>query len=234
MDISILLPTRERPDLVRRMLDSLIGTASRPERIEVILYADDDDFTSQAITHDGVALRKLTAPRQRMGAITRACYAACRGQYIQLANDDIIYRTLRWDDQVLEAFGEFGDDVALVWGNYLHSGMPAHPFLSRTVCDVVGKICPAEYDREFIDTHLYDIFRLLRQQGHNRMRYLPEVIVEHCHVFAGKMAPDATFQKKHYAHDERTYLGWADERMLCALDLAAHIARCEQRIRVAA
>jgi len=112
----------------------------------------------------------------------------------------------------------------MVWGNDLHSGRPAHPFLSRTVCDMLGQICPAEYDREFIDTHLYDIFRELLKLGQNRMRYLPEMVVEHLHVYAGKMVADATFAKKHFARDERTFITWSEERQLLARDLAQCIA----------
>ncbi len=219
-DFSLILPTRERPALVERTLDSLCATATRPEQVEVVLYADDDDLVSQAIEYPALKLRKLVGPRQRMGQITRACYRACTGRIIMLANDDIIFRTPGWDRQVLAAFDVHADGLALVWGNDLHSGAPAHPFLSRATCEMLEEVCPAEYDREFIDTHIYDIFRTLRELGHNRMRYLPEVIVEHCHVYAGKMVADATFVKKHYAHDERVYMAWTDERSIIARDMA--------------
>jgi len=228
-DISLILPTRERLALVHRTLNSVRTTANRPERIEVVLYADADDLISQSIEFPALTVRKLVGPRQSMGQITRACYAACSANVIMLANDDIIFRTRGWDETVLQTFAEFPDDIALVWGNDLHSGMPAHPFLSRTVCDMLGQICPAEYDREFIDTHLYDVFRELLKLGQNRMRYLPEVVVEHLHVYAGKMIADATFMKKHFARDERTFITWAEERQLLARDFALRIATSAAR-----
>src|SRR2546425_3059127 len=62
LDFSILLPTRGRPARVRRLLDSIALTAGEPARIEVVLYLDEDDAASQAVTHVGVTLVKLIRP----------------------------------------------------------------------------------------------------------------------------------------------------------------------------
>jgi hypothetical protein len=49
IEFSFLLPTRGRPEQVRRFAQSVIETAADPSRIEVILCVDEDDPDSHHI-----------------------------------------------------------------------------------------------------------------------------------------------------------------------------------------
>jgi glycosyltransferase involved in cell wall biosynthesis len=66
--ISLLLPTRGRPHLLRRLFDSLAARTDNLDDLEVILYLDDDDETAQAISDDRFSLIKIIGPRLSMGA----------------------------------------------------------------------------------------------------------------------------------------------------------------------
>ena len=66
--ISILLPTRERPHLVRRLFDSLAMRTDSLNDLEVILYLDDDDETSHDISEERFSVIKIIGPRASMGA----------------------------------------------------------------------------------------------------------------------------------------------------------------------
>jgi hypothetical protein len=224
-DISLIMPTRERPFLARRMLDSVFATASRPSHLEVVLYIDGDDRPSHEINHPNLQIIKVIGPRAKMGAMTRACYAASRGRYTMLANDDLVFRTPGWDRVIVERFLVWADRVALVWGNDLFRGarLPTHPFLSRTTCELMGGICPEAYRRDYIDTHIYDIFCALDRLGHDRRVFLPDLIFEHTHVENGKAEADRTSIKLRKEADEVTYISWAEERRLAAARLARHI-----------
>ncbi len=224
-DISLILPTRNRTALVHRALDSIVQTAEYPEKLEIVLYIDSDDLESHEIDHPTLNLIKLIQPRARMGHMTQTCFAASKGRYVMLFNDDVLCRTRRWDEVIRRRFERFGDDVALVWGNDLFRGaaIPSHPILPRTVCDILGGICPRSYHRDYIDVHLYDVFCQLRRLGHDRLLYLPDLVFEHLHPEAGKGICDATYLKSHHQDDELTYLAWADERTLAAARLARHI-----------
>jgi glycosyltransferase involved in cell wall biosynthesis len=224
-DISLILPTRGRPQHIERVLDSLMESAVDPSRLEIVLYVDLDDEPSHGIEFAGANIVKLIRPRTKMGRITRQCYEASHGRYIMLANDDMIFQTREWDRIVVDAFAQCGDDIALVWGNDLHSGMPVHPYLSRAVCDLMDGVCPEDYDREFIDTHIWDIFRKLKRLGHDRMRYLPDLVLEHIYVHAGKAEADATFEKPRHAADERLYIAWDEERQCKADQIGRHIGK---------
>jgi hypothetical protein len=225
-EISLILPTRGRPSLARTMLDSVVETAAQPDRVEAVLYLDRDDAASHPIDQPFLRVQKLILPRANMGAMTRAAYAASRGRYVMLANDDLFFRTPGWDVAVVEAFHAVPDDIALVWGNDLFHGasFPTHPILSRTACEILGGICPGQYHRDYIDTHLYDVFAQLRELGHDRLHYLAEVVFEHVHVDCGKAGPAVASAKRHASYDESTFISWAEERSAMARRLARYIA----------
>jgi hypothetical protein len=210
------------------MLSSVARTAAQPDSLEVILYLDRDDPQSHQINHPTLKLIKLVGPRVKMGHMTHACYAASSGRILMLANDDLYFRTRGWDLLVRETVERTPDQVCLIWGNdLLHRGrFPTHPILTRTVCELMGGVCPQQYDRDYIDTHIYDVFVELRRLGHDRMVYLPDVIFEHMHVEAGKAFPDATSVKLCRTYDEQTFIAWAEERQLAARRLARRIGFC--------
>jgi hypothetical protein len=225
MEFSLILPTRERPAMLAETLESLASTAQSPGAIEVILYIDRDDQATRAFAFSGLAVRKIVGPRSRMGHVTRQCYAATTGRLVMLANDDLRFRTPGWDQRVLSAARQFPDGLCLIWGNDLCSGNAAHPILPRAACERLEGICPECYDRVFIDTHIYDVFRRLKARGHDRFCYLPDVVVEHLHPDFQKGPCDAVSVKRHFAADERAYVRWAEERERLAGRLARAIER---------
>ncbi|MBI5235165.1 MAG: glycosyltransferase [Deltaproteobacteria bacterium] len=178
---SFLMPTRNRPDLVRRFFQSLADTTAFPEFIEVVLAADEDDMESQAITEHRFRLTRVVTPKgANMGELNRACYQASKGRYVCLINDDVIVRTRAWDRAVYNVFARFDDDVALIHTNDLmfEEKLCTFPILSRIACDAIG-VCPAQYRRYRIDDHIYDTYNMLAHIGHKRIFYLPDVIFEH-------------------------------------------------------
>ncbi|MEK6791520.1 MAG: glycosyltransferase [Deltaproteobacteria bacterium] len=178
---SFLMPTRKRPDLVKRFFQSIADTTAFPERIEVVLAADEDDKVSQAITEDRFQLTRVVTPKgANMGELNRACYQASKGRYVCLINDDVVVRTKAWDRAVYNVFSRFDDDVALIHTNDLmfEEKLCTFPILSRTACDEIG-VCPAEYRRYRIDDHIYDTYNMLAHIGYKRIFYLPDVIFEH-------------------------------------------------------
>lgn len=195
---SILLPTRGRPAILKRCLESIAATAAALQGIECVLYVDDDDDTSLGVEQPGLALTRVIGPRRTMGAMHQACYAASKGRFVMLAGDDIIFRTPGWDETVLRAVSRFPDDIVMAYGNDLIQGrnMSTAPILGRAACELLGGPCPAEYPSEFIDTHILDQFTKLRYWGFDRIVYLDQVIFEHMHFVVGKADFDATYANR--------------------------------------
>jgi hypothetical protein len=142
--LSLIVPTRERTGQLRRLLDSLAATASRPEALEVVLVVDADDQASldflagfkgegraggvspllganEASPRQTGGLRPPLAlsrvvvpPGQSMGALNMAGYEASSGEHLMLLNDDVVARTPGWDEKILARCRRYPDGVFLV------------------------------------------------------------------------------------------------------------------------
>ncbi len=225
VDLSIILPTRERARDVRRLYDSLLDTAADPDRIQIVLYLDDDDPSGPLLEEPRLAILQTTGPRTTMGRMLRRAITIADGEYIMLTNDDAAFRTREWDRKILSASRRFPDGVSLVWCNDLfrRDAIPNFPIFSRRAYDMIPALIPARYVRDYVDTHLLDIFTKLESLGWPRKLYLEDVVLEHLHVEAGKAQPDSVSQKSRHFADELTYFSGEGQRALTARYLAAHI-----------
>lgn len=180
--LSLIVPTRGRPDPLRRFLDSLAATTSHPAKLEVILVIDHDDPESHSISHPRLPIRHIVGPPGRtMGELNVAGFEASVGAFVMLLNDDVVVQTRGWDAVLLRAASRFPDQIVLVHVNdtLMREHLCTFPLLSRRFCEIVGGICPTTYRRYRIDDHIEDIFNLLAALGERRTVYLPDVIFEH-------------------------------------------------------
>ncbi|MBM4348293.1 MAG: glycosyltransferase family 2 protein [Deltaproteobacteria bacterium] len=178
---SFLIPTRGRPQLVKRFFESILDTAYFIEEIEVILCLDDDDWESQNISDERLSIKKVVFPKgSNMGSLNRACFEASSGRYLILINDDVIIRTKGWDKTISAVYSTYSDDIALIHVNDLlfRESLCTFPILSRRACLKIG-ICPEEYRKYRIDDHIYDTYQMLAYLGHRRILYLADVVFEH-------------------------------------------------------
>ncbi|MDB5308032.1 MAG: hypothetical protein JWO38_2234 [Gemmataceae bacterium] len=179
---SLIVPTRGRPDQLRRFLDSVAATASRPKSLEILLVVDADDAPSLEVDHPKLDVKYVVGPPGRtMGALNNTGYAVSTGEYVMLLNDDVVIRTRGWDATALACFRRFPDPIALVHVNdtLIRDYLCTFPMVSRTFCELAGGICPTGYRRYRIDDHVEDVFNLLAALGERRAVYLPDVVFEH-------------------------------------------------------
>jgi hypothetical protein len=59
--------------------------------------------------------------------------------------------------------------------------------------------------------------------GHDRIRYLDDVVFEHMHYILGKGAADSTYNKKNQRADDLLFIALDDERLIGAKLLAQYI-----------
>ena len=234
--ISLLVPSRGRPALLRRFLDSVLARAERPDLVEVVVYADDDDPQSHGLELQGLEVQTLVGPRTTMGRCNTACLERSRGDIVVLGNDDVVICTHAWDGILRRLHASVPDGVYLAYPNDLFKGRSvcAFPILSRSACGLLAEPFPAAYRGAFIDYHLLDIFRRLEHRGHARLIYLEELIFEHLHYRTGKAEFDATYRGRDRFRDDATFLALRSERSAAAATLIAAIegrtsARLEAR-----
>jgi glycosyltransferase involved in cell wall biosynthesis len=224
--ISILLPTRGRPEQAERLLQSIVETTEDPSHIEVILYADDDDPASHAIQRDDLSIIKIIGPRLPMGGLNTACLERSTGDIIVPLNDDMVIRTSNWDRRIIEIHERFPDQVYLAYPNDLHTGekLPSTPIISRKTCEVLTHPFPESYQGGFIDYHIMDIFKRLQVLGENRIVYLGDVVIEHLHYQYGKAEVDATYEQRGPLNvGDEVFVGLRHYRQDSSRLLLAHI-----------
>lgn len=210
MKISILCPTRGRPENVKRLLDSLRDTSSVMP--EVVFYTDDDDFVLPEL-YNIAGARTITGPRICLSEMWNRCAEVATGEILMHAGDDIIFRTKGWDDQVRRAFAAFQDRLIFVHGDDGVYGdkFGTHGFLHRAWIDAVGYFCPPYFSSDFNDTWFNEVFNGLRR------RVALNFLTEHMHPIVGKAEYDQTHKDRLARHErdnvKKLYEDLAPERM---------------------
>ena len=219
--ISLLLPTRGRPKLAERFFRSVVEKTYHLGLLEIVCYIDEDDVESHALDNEKINITKIIGSRLSMGAYNTACLRRSSGDIVILVNDDMIIRTSRWDEQVRRLHSEIEDKVYLAYGNDLfkEKSLCAFPIISRRTCEILGDPFPADYKGAFIDYHLLDIFKRVQKAGHDRIRYLENLVFEHMHFRSGKGKLDATYAARRRFEDDDVFLRLRDARSIGATGL---------------
>ena len=130
--ITILLPTRGRPELLEKSLKSLIDRASNPEDIEIMLGLDEDDtatidYIKETIApylqDKGVEARaNIFKPLgyENLHTYVNTLAGASMGEWLFFWNDDGIMTTEGWDNVINSYTGQF----KLLAPNDNHNGHP--------------------------------------------------------------------------------------------------------------
>jgi glycosyltransferase involved in cell wall biosynthesis len=113
--VSVLLPTRNRVELVERSVQSLLSNSQDPTRIEIVTAYDDDDQVSAKyfqslewrtlVKQFGAHEQALQCPKwgyRRLNYYYTAAAKQAQGQWLMIWNDDAVMRTLGWDHHVAE------------------------------------------------------------------------------------------------------------------------------------
>jgi hypothetical protein len=193
MKISILCPTRGRPEQVKAMLASLEETSTVVP--EVVFYVDDDDDTfPTALPYSN--WNAVRGPRIVMTDMWNKCAEKATGEILMQSGDDMLFKTKGWDEMVRRAFACFPDRLVLVHGDDGAHGnrFSTHSFVHRAWIDAVGYFLPPYFSSDFGDTWLNDVFNAV-----NRRICLP-FVTEHLHPMFGKGQWDKTHQERLERH----------------------------------
>lgn len=203
--ISILCPSRGRPDSLGEMVATAFATAERPAKVDIVLRLDADDPRLHEYPNlSGVTY--LTGPRTLLSQCWNQAAEAARGDILMHAGDDIRFRTPGWDRAVTDAFPP--DRIAFVHGrDGIHDqALGTHGFVHRRWVEAVGYFVPPLFSSDFNDTWLNDVAERI-----GRRVFLPEVFTEHLHPSVGKAVWDVTHRERlerHAADDvEGLYAG---------------------------
>lgn len=196
--ISLLLPSRQRPQNIQRLWESVIHTADKPDDIEIIVYLDKDD--PQLDSYLELKLKNVTfytTKRTVLSEYWNKAYKKAKGPIFMHCGDDIIFRTKGWDTTVKQAFKESNDKLIFVHGDDGGGNGPnfgTHGFIHKNWVDISGFFVPPYFASDYNDTWLNDVANMLGR------RVYVDILTEHMHFAFGKSEIDITHQERLERH----------------------------------
>lgn len=200
--ISLIIPTRIRPDFMERVWKSAIETAYQPDNLEICFYIDNDDTLSiNKINEMSVDERVKYKIGDRI-CLSKAWNEAqniSTGTIYWHGNDDCIFRSKDWDKYIIDEFNKYDDKLILVYGKdgewngkntNLNGYKMKYPlatagFVHKKWIQFSGYFLPPYFSCDYNDTWLSEIFFRC-----NRMCFLENIYIEHMHYLLGKMEKD--------------------------------------------
>ncbi len=195
--ISLLCPTRGRPDFMEKMYSSAWYYAKRPQDMEVIWYIDDDDDASIQRFNDIKTVDHRTryaaviGPRICLSETWNKCFERASGDIFMHCGDDVRFTTWDWDVKIRQVFDQCKDKIIFMGGpdgfHKPESRFITHGFLHRNWVETVGYFVPPYFVSDYNDTWLNEVSEMI-----GRKVYLNNFKLDHLHPVAGKHHWDRT------------------------------------------
>lgn len=186
--ISLLVPTRGRPEGFARFAHSVLDTAT--EDVQIVARLDLDDPTGA----DYPILDRVDYVVQARTVLSQCwndCVPYARGEVLMHAGDDLVFQTPGWDLEAAAAFP--ADGIAFVHGDDLGGKgdwFGTHGLIRREWVDAVGYFVPPLFSSDYNDTWLNDVANMLQR------RIFVPFVTEHMHPAFGKGEWDQTHQER--------------------------------------
>lgn len=196
--ISICLPSRGRPDLAIRMIETALQTVSNKSNVEFLFYLNDDDITLEKYKN------LLNEKYYEIGPNQSTCFSwnqlafKSKGDIVMLAGDDIQFLTKNWDKEVEKIFDSYEDKICMVipWDcnkkgkgyQYKDKNEPVkikdesigapHFFVHKNWIKALGYFAPPFFWHWYVDTYTQKVSRKL-----DRCIFLPYVKIKAKKIF---------------------------------------------------
>jgi glycosyltransferase involved in cell wall biosynthesis len=94
MDLSVVIPTYQRPEKLRACIAGLARQSLPRDRFEVLVGLDGPDTLSESIAHEAAAgainLQVIACPREGYNAVRNTLLKHARGRHLVSLNDDVL------------------------------------------------------------------------------------------------------------------------------------------------
>lgn len=230
MKISIIHPSRSRPDKSVNTIDAWILSAGSD--IEVIVSLDEDDPLLGVYT---TAYTKLVVEKNRsaIDAINNAAKLA-NGDIIVVVSDDTDC-PYHWDRLIIEALE--GRSGVLKTFDGVQKWIVTMPIMTRDYYESKGYIYHPDYRHMFCDTHLTHVADLEK-----KLIFRNDLVFPHNHYSTGKSKKDAVNIKNDstWAQGEAAYLRHCRNKFGMNVDIfnlskeahqAGHVAWLKKKLR---
>jgi hypothetical protein len=208
----VIVPSRGRPRVAAELARTF--EATRSTDAELVFAVDRDD---PALPEYQGLLGMVGDSHSMVEALNRtALDVATRSLNkpfaIGFMGDDHRPRSKGWDRAYLDALREMG--TGIVYGNDLYQGerIPTQVAMTADIVRTLGYMAPPGLTHLYVDDCWLQLGRAI-----GKIRYLPDVVVEHLHPVAGKADWDEGYgrvnSRSMYARDQAAYHRWLTESL---------------------
>lgn len=178
--ISILCPSRGRPELARKLYDSLKQNTSGD--FELLFYCNVDDEQvvkySQYLPNGSSNCRIFYGHDQPTGFSWQFLAEKASGRILILMGDDAEFITPDWDTKLLTEYGKLPADKIAVFSFQDGRGEVGlshpHPAVTREWMNALGYFVPPQFLHWYLDTWLVEL-----AQSVQRFFYVKDILVRH-------------------------------------------------------
>ena len=211
-DLVVIVPSRGRPRAAHELAEAFAQTSTADTAL--VFAVDDTDPTrdAYAVPH-AFACVTISAHTSMVDALNKhaAGWAklgdGLRPYAVGFMGDDHRPRTKGWDARYLDELRQLG--TGMVFGDDLvqHEALPTQVAMTADIVRTLGYMAPPALTHMYVDNAWLALGREL-----DRIRYLPDVVVEHLHPVAGTAEWDDGYRRVNaagmYARDRAMYLRW--------------------------
>lgn len=206
MRFSLLVPTRERPELIKYFFGTIVDTTSNLGEIEVLIAYDEDDLITVRALDEIRNIYKFNIsyrPFPRQDGTTpyfNELAKDAKGEFLMAMNDDAEFVTKGWDDICYTRLKEFLKDrpdgavVGVVNNNYVLSQEMVRHYKGNFSCFPIVSVKSVKYlgwmFNPEIKTWGNDINIFVIHHGCERVCWIPEVTIEHNSFHTGRRERD--------------------------------------------
>jgi hypothetical protein len=229
-EMTVIVPSRGRPGNIARLAKAFRETGAGPA-VELLVAVDLDDPALpeyRRVYEAGGVDTLAVGQRQGLAGWTNQLALDRVGHVFAVTSlgDDHVPRTHGWAQRFLGELRAMGS--GFVYGDDGLQGerLPTAVAVTSDIVSTLGWLCLPELRHLYVD----DVWRELGRAA-GRIRYLPDVLIEHMHPFAGKAQLDAGYREVnaagHADADRLVFEAWmrdglaADVARLRALGVAA-------------
>jgi len=229
VDLAVVVPTRGRPDNVRKVISAWDFTnAWDVADLVLAVDADDPEYPAYVALYDdhphpdtGEPLFLVHVQEKWLPMVAKLNLVSktLAEDYfaVGFAGDDHLPQTIGWAQRYLTVLRELGTGMVYGDDGYQGANLSTEWAVTADVVRELGRMVPAPVEHMYCDNAMMDLFG-----GAGALRHLPEVRIEHFHPVAGKAASDVQYERvngrEQYARDRRAYEGW--KRGAMAADVA--------------
>jgi hypothetical protein len=217
MALTVLVPTRGRPDAAVACQAAFEATRGDPAtRLVFVVDDDDPQLASYLAPREDHHLTVIRPPHATGTGMTAALNAGVRQTlldwphegFLGFIGDDHRFRTPNWDVEFIKELSKPGIGFVYGYDKFWHEGqIPTQVFMRAEICRRLGWMALPGTKHLYLD----NTWMLLGTES-GSIKWRRDIIVEHMHPAVGKAEWDEGYKRVNdqsvYSHDRQVYETW--------------------------